>query len=152
MTEIKKETTHYIDSHGRHVGMKETIDIRSHPPKRFYRRFEFWLIVAACVVATVLLGLGGCGDASERGAQPGNPEPSSVLRSFVEHGVRITEFRDSAGRICVLAGFAQFDSRGGAALALDCGIPLPVLDYERLPEPSITPFPEPETSGEKRPL
>lgn len=149
MSEIKKETTHYIDSSGKHVGMKETIDVRSYEqPKRFFRRFELWLIVAACLVAVVLLGIGGCARSEQQspGARGDRPEPSPVLRSFtLDSGVQITEFRDSAGRICVLARYASY------GIAIDCGLPAPPLDYEQLPEPAVTPIPRSD-GLEKRPL
>jgi hypothetical protein len=147
MSEVKKETTHYIDSQGRHVGRKDTIDVRSYErPKRFYRRFEFWLMVTACIVATVLLGLGGCArsEPGSPGARDDRPEPSPVLRSFtISSRVQVSEFRDSAGRICVLALYRSY------GVAIDCGLPAPPLDYEQLPEPAVTPIPRSEI--ERRP-
>lgn len=115
--------------------------------KHWARRFEFWLIVAACIVAAVLLGLGGCVDPSP-GARAGAPEPSPVVRSFgiAEH-LRVIEFRDSAGRICVLVSTGAGSHSWGT---VDCGTPLPPLDYEQLPEPAVTRIPQHEPG--KRPL
>lgn len=114
--------------------------------KRFFRRFEFWLIVVSSIVAVVLAALGGCARYDDSGARPGSPEPSPVLRSFpVGTRAQVIEFRDSAGRVCVLA---VYPSHG---VALDCARPLPPLEYEQLlPEPAVTPIPA--TGGlEKRP-
>jgi hypothetical protein len=83
-------------------------------------------------------------DAPER-----KPHVADVLRSFQTGQVTVAEFRDSSGRICVLASTASGDGRGGRAVALDCAYAtdppiaierLPPLDYEALP------------SYEKRPL
>lgn len=115
--------------------------------KHWARRFEFWLLVAACLVACVLLGIGGCVASEQQtpGARGDRPEPASVLRSFeAAGGAHVTEFRDSAGRVCVLATIAAYDPRGGRAVALDCGRPLPPLDYEQLPGPAVTPIPRSE--------
>jgi hypothetical protein len=114
--------------------------------KHFLRRFEFWIVIVACLVATVLLGLGGCAARDDLGARGARPEPSSVLRSFrVGAYVEVTEFRDSSGRVCVLARYPLY------GIALDCGRPLPPLDYEQLPEPAVTPIPRSD-GLEKRPL
>lgn len=134
MSEIKKETTHYIDSNGRHVGLKETIDVRSYErPPKFWKRFEFWIIVIAVAIATVLLGLGGCGQVDSK-PMPGPPnnarEYRLTARGETVGGVRVFEFVDSSGRLCVLARYSSY------SIALDC-VPLAPLDYERLPESSF---------------
>lgn len=110
--------------------------------KRFLRRLEFWLIVVACIVATVLIGLSGCTRANDPGARPASLEPSPVIRSFrVATSVAVTEFRDSAGRVCVLVIAGNVAASSLRPVALDCARALPPLDYERLPEPEISPIP-----------
>lgn len=101
--------------------------------KRFFRRFEFWLIIVAVAIATVLLGLGGCAPADDIPQAQPPPEPSNVLRTYSVPirtapvgRARIVEFRDSAGRVCVLARYND--------IAISCGAPLAPLDYENLPE------------------
>lgn len=97
-------------------------------PKRFYRRFEFWIIVIAVAIATVLLGLSGCGRAETK-PLPGAPnnarEYALTARGETVQSMRVFEFVDSSGRLCVVVRYA---SRG---VALDC-VQLAPLDYERL--------------------
>ncbi len=91
------------------------------------RRIGMFLIFAAVAIATVLLAT-GCAqvDAPERKPVP---DPSPVLRSFaIGSRVRVYEFRDIAGRPCVLVRDASY------GIALDC-VRLPRLDYENLPDP-----------------
>lgn len=108
--------------------------------KRFFRRFEFWLIVVAVAIATVLLGLGGCGAAVDS-VPPAEPEASPIMRTFkLSRFVQVVEFRDSAGRVCVAILSGSVAASSLRPVALDCG--RLALDYERLPEPEITPIPE----------
>lgn len=99
----------------------------------FARRIGLWLVIVAFATALALL-LTGCAqpDAPDR-----MPEPTPIVRSFIvpfQGGdVYVTEFRDSAGRTCVLAKYSSY------GVALDCGYPasyagagLPVLEYEQL--------------------
>lgn len=90
------------------------------------------LIVIAVALATGLIALGGCARVDDMpAAMP--PKPADVLRKFRVGEVSVAEFRDSAGRLCVLAGTVSADGRGGRAVALDC-VRLAPLDYENLPE------------------
>jgi hypothetical protein len=95
------------------------------------KRLGIFLIFVALATALSLM-LVGC-------AQPDAPErkpagPQNVLRrykvpmKYSDGAATVAEFRDSAGRTCVLV----FGSNGRAAL--DCGHPLPPLRYEDLPE------------------
>lgn len=124
---------------------KETND-----SKRFFRRFEFWIVIFAMAFAIGFM-LPGYEPVNDPGVRPIAPEPSNIVRSFkLDSRVSVVEFRDSAGRVCVLAGTVSA-GWGGRSLALDCGLPAPPLDYERLPEPAITPLPD-DAPLEKRPL
>lgn len=95
------------------------------------RGIGFFIIVLACIVS---LGLGfmcgGCTQA-EPAIPPKQPEPSRVIATFKVGSVwggtvDVTEFRDSSGRVCVLA----YQDK---SVALSCGRPLPPMDYEDLP-------------------
>lgn len=96
------------------------------------RRIGMFLIFAAVAIATVLLAT-GCEARRQVDAPAREPKPADVLRKFRVGEVTVAEFRDSAGRSCVLAGTVSGDGRGGRAVALDCG-PAPVLRYENLPD------------------
>lgn len=106
--------------------------------KHFYSRFGFWLIVFAMAFAIGFL-LAGCARSKRPDSRADAPEPSPIVRSFrVAEITRVIEFRDSAGRICVLVRYQSY------GVAIDCGLPVPPIDYERLlelPEPAVTPMP-----------
>jgi hypothetical protein len=96
------------------------------------RRVGIALIVVAVALATVLIALGGCAPANDLpSAIP--PNPSRVVDRYRlpvhprDGSAEVIEFRDSAGRLCVLA----YGSNGRASL--DC-VQLAPLDYENLPE------------------
>jgi hypothetical protein len=103
---------------------------------RFYRRFEFWIIVVAVAIATILLGLGGCAPIEPPEVLAGPPEPANarvyplISRTGRVASVRVLEFSDSAGRLCValIGGSSPVRS-----VALDC-TSLPPIAIERLPE------------------
>jgi hypothetical protein len=83
------------------------------------KQIGFALIACASIASVFLLGC------ERRNAEP---KPSPVVRTFVlEDGPEVTEFRDSAGRICVFV----YSGRGNV---LSCARPLPPLEYEHLPE------------------
>lgn len=111
------------------------------------------LIFGAIAIATVLLLIGGCGAAAPEGIPPAavEPEPSPVLRAFkLSRTVQVIEFRDSAGRVCVVVLSGSLAASTLRPVGLDCGRPAAV-DYERLPEPQVTPIPE-RGSFRSRPL
>lgn len=98
---------------------------------KWYRRFEAWLIIGAIFLALVI-SCSGCTRAEPRHGPGNRPEPSHIVSRYSltpELGgeVEVIEFRDSAGRICV-ATYMTY--RWGT---LDCGMPLPPLNYEDLP-------------------
>lgn len=102
--------------------------------KHSTQSFSAFVIFAAVALATVFLAASSCSKAEEK---PEQPEASSVLRRFQDGLLSVVEFRDSAGRVCVAVGIVG----NGNAVALDCGRPLPPLEYEQL-----------EQLFEKRPL
>ena len=99
---------------------------RGYRPKRFFRRFEVWMIIVAIAVS-LLFALGGCAPSNDM-PQREPDKQSDVLRKFRIGWITVAEFRDSSGRICVLATGPSSDS-----VALDCARLAP-LDYEQLPE------------------
>lgn len=91
------------------------------------RRFETWLIIAAVVVCLVI----SCSGCARSDPMPGkSPTPSRKISEFRipvgGNNVAVSEFRDSAGRVCVIASFDY-------KISLDCGSPLPPLQYNDLP-------------------
>lgn len=109
--------------------------------KRFYSRFSFWMIVFAITFSIGFL-LAGCVQPDAPMREP-RPESREVTRYRLpvnsrDKSVEIIEFRDSAGRLCVLVHGTSGRS------ALSCAPPLASIDYERLlelPEPTVTPIP-----------
>lgn len=102
----------------------------------WYARWQFWLIVLA-VSFSIGFMLGGCERVESKAES--QPEPSRVIArfsigNFMDGTIDVTEFRDSAGRVCVVATRTTGDSRGGMGLAMSCARPLPPLDYEDLPK------------------
>jgi hypothetical protein len=99
--------------------------------KHFFRRFEAWILIAAVLVA-LTLSCSGCAQSDAPMREP-SPKASSVIRTYEIESpgvdeIDLTEFRDSAGRVCVLGAW-------NGRLVLDCGYPrMPPLDYEQLPE------------------
>lgn len=96
------------------------------------KTFARLMLIIAVAVASLQILYGCSGDApvSKARAQP-RPESSPIVRQFriSSLGVgQVTEFRDSAGRICVYV----YANRGSV---LDCGRPLPPLEYEQLELP-----------------
>lgn len=101
---------------------------------KWYMSWKFWLIVWAVTFA-IGFTLAGCQRAEPA---PQQPQASSIQRQFKigdgwDPTVLVTEFRDSAGRVCVLASTTSGDGRGGRSVALSCARPLPPLNYEDLP-------------------
>ncbi len=102
---------------------------------RILKRFEFWLVVAAVVVATVLLGLGGC-DPEKPEKPVGPPEPANTreYRLTTRFGrvesLRVLEFLDSSGRLCVAVVVGGTSSQ--RPVGIDC-TSLPPIAIERLP-------------------
>lgn len=105
--------------------------------KRFFRRFEFWLIVVSVAIATVLLGIGGCKVSVKPSDSPRPPDPANAreYRLTTRFGrvesTRVLEFSDSAGRLCVAVIVGETSSQ--RPIALDC-TSLPPIAIERLPE------------------
>lgn len=93
------------------------------------KRYEIWLIIGACVLSLVLAS--GCAPAEPAPKQTPRPSREIARYRFViepyDNRVDIVEFRDSAGRVCVLAFSAS------SRMALSCARPLPPMDYEDLP-------------------
>jgi hypothetical protein len=87
-----------------------------------------WTLIGVSVaIATALQACAPADDAPAR-----EPKQQDVLRSFSIGEVDVAEFRDSSGRICVLAATVSYDGRGGRAVAVDCAELPPPLDYETL--------------------
>ena len=100
-----------------------------------HRRFEFWMIVVAVAIATVLLGLDGCARVEPQPAGPPAPVNAREYQlttrvGFVE-SVRVLEFLDSTGRLCVAVIVGGTSSQ--RPVGLDC-TGLPPIAFERLPE------------------
>jgi len=95
------------------------------------------LIIVSVILAAIAL-IAGCTarpQASQSVELPQTPpvlEPSSVIRrERLDSGLEVIEFRDSAGRICVIAAARNGTGFWGSQPVLDCGFP---MRYEDMPE------------------
>lgn len=102
----------------------------------FLKRFEFWLILACCVVAFAI-GISGC-DGSKSDRPQREPEQSRVLQEYRIGGNTVFEFEDSLGRRCLYM-------RSGYSGLLSCDYPRDAapLRYEDLPGAERVPEREP---------
>lgn len=110
------------------------------------------VIVAMATASACLAFAAGCARRDDAPARE-PPKPQDVLRRFNVGQVIVAEFRDSSGRVCVLAGTVSGDGRGGRAQSSATARPLPPLEYDALPEPPLAIEPSGSFEGPgKRPL
>lgn len=90
------------------------------------KRFEFWLVLACCLVAFAI-GLSGCGARDARQREP-DARKERTLQEYRVAGEPVFEFEDTLGRRCVYM-------RSGYSGLLSCGYPRDAapLRFEDLP-------------------